>query len=69
MSSRSPIVSLVKPGEGGASIDRGSVHATHAELLRELGRPREARQRDERALALTANPAQQALLTQRLTWN
>ncbi|GAA0988771.1 hypothetical protein GCM10009555_071120 [Acrocarpospora macrocephala] len=44
-------------------------HATHAELLRELGRPQEARRRDERALALTANPAQQALLTQRLTWN
>ncbi|NUR89985.1 MAG: sigma-70 family RNA polymerase sigma factor [Nonomuraea sp.] len=43
-------------------------HATRAELLRDLGRRGEARQADERALALTANPAQQALLAERLTW-
>jgi RNA polymerase sigma-70 factor (ECF subfamily) len=44
------------------------LHATHAELLRALGRPQEARQADERALKLTANPAQQALLEERLSW-
>ncbi|MGX7672304.1 hypothetical protein [Plantactinospora sp. DSM 117369] len=43
-------------------------HATRAELLRDLGRPDEARAADERALALTANPAEQSLLRQRLTW-
>jgi predicted RNA polymerase sigma factor len=41
-------------------------HATKAELLRELGRPEQAWDADRRALELTANPAQQALLEQRL---
>ncbi|WP_198680662.1 hypothetical protein [Lentzea terrae] len=41
-------------------------HATRAELLRDLGRDDEARQADQRALELTANPAEQALLEQRL---
>jgi predicted RNA polymerase sigma factor len=31
-------------------------HATCAELLRELGRPEQARAADQRALELTANP-------------
>ena len=44
------------------------LYATHAKLLRALGRPQEARQADERALELTANPAQQALLEERLSW-
>ncbi|MBF8189057.1 sigma-70 family RNA polymerase sigma factor [Nonomuraea sp. K274] len=43
-------------------------HATRAELLRDLGRREEARRADERALELTANPAQQALLHERLNW-
>ncbi|TDD81096.1 RNA polymerase sigma factor [Actinomadura darangshiensis] len=43
-------------------------HATRAELLRDLGRHREAHTADSRALALTDNPAQQALLTERLSW-
>jgi RNA polymerase sigma-70 factor (ECF subfamily) len=43
-------------------------HATRAELLRDLGRQREAHTADRRALALTGNPAQQALLSDRLTW-
>ncbi|NRQ30416.1 RNA polymerase sigma factor [Nonomuraea sp. NN258] len=43
-------------------------HATRAELLRDLGRGREAGQADARALELTVNPAQQALLEERLTW-
>ncbi|MEU8342075.1 DUF6596 domain-containing protein [Spirillospora sp. NPDC048832] len=44
-------------------------HATRAELLRGLGRDGDARAADRRALALTANPAQQALLADRLTWS
>lgn len=43
-------------------------HATRAELLRAVGRPGEARAADERALTLTANPAEQSLLRQRLNW-
>ncbi|GHF51368.1 RNA polymerase sigma-70 factor (ECF subfamily) [Amycolatopsis bartoniae] len=43
-------------------------HATRAELLRELGRHGEARDANLRALALTANPAEQDVLTQRLQW-
>jgi RNA polymerase sigma-70 factor (ECF subfamily) len=43
-------------------------HATRAELLRDLGRQREAHTADRRALALTSNPAQQALITDRLAW-
>ena len=43
-------------------------HATRAELLRELGRPNEARTNDQRALELTANPAEQAMLRRRLNW-
>jgi RNA polymerase sigma factor (sigma-70 family) len=43
-------------------------HATRAELLRELGHPDQARAADRLALTLTANPAEQAVLQQRLTW-
>ena len=43
-------------------------HATRAELLRELGQPGQARAADRRALDLTANPAEQAVLQQRLAW-
>jgi RNA polymerase sigma factor (sigma-70 family) len=43
-------------------------HATRAELLRDLGRAAEARGADERALELTANPAEKSLLRQRLNW-
>ncbi|HZX07268.1 RNA polymerase sigma factor, partial [Kribbella sp.] len=41
-------------------------HATRAQFLRELGRPAEARAADERAAALTTNPAQLDLLHERL---
>ncbi|WP_283136111.1 RNA polymerase sigma factor [Rhizohabitans arisaemae] len=44
-------------------------HATRAELLRELGHATQARECDRLALALTANPAQQALLERRLNWD
>jgi RNA polymerase sigma factor (sigma-70 family) len=43
-------------------------HATRAELLRALGDPDQARTADRRALELTANPAEQALLQQRIHW-
>ncbi|MQA06784.1 MAG: sigma-70 family RNA polymerase sigma factor [Streptosporangiales bacterium] len=43
-------------------------HATRAELLRQLGRSDEARAADRRALELTANPAEQALLQERIDW-
>jgi RNA polymerase sigma factor (sigma-70 family) len=42
-------------------------HASRAELLRELGRPGQASAADRRALELTANPAERAVLEQRLT--
>ena len=41
-------------------------HATRAELLRALGQPYQARAADQRALELTTNPAEQALLRRRL---
>jgi RNA polymerase sigma factor (sigma-70 family) len=43
-------------------------HAARAELLRDLGRADEARAADQRALTLTANPAERSLLRQRLNW-
>ena len=42
-------------------------HATRAQLLRELGHAAEARRAYEQALSLTGNPAERALLEQRLT--
>ena len=42
-------------------------HLYRAELLRELGHPGQARAADRRALELTANPAEQAVLQQCLT--
>ena len=41
-------------------------HATRGVLLRQLGRPDEARDADRRALSLTENPAERALLTERI---
>lgn len=43
-------------------------HATRADLLRELAQPDQARAADLRALELTANPAEQALLRERISW-
>lgn len=42
-------------------------HATRGELLRDLGRRQEADQAVRRALALTTNPAERALLQRRLS--
>ena len=41
-------------------------HSTRAALLRDLGRAEEARTADQRALALTGNPAERALLLDRI---
>ncbi|HEV2249534.1 MAG TPA: sigma-70 family RNA polymerase sigma factor [Candidatus Limnocylindria bacterium] len=41
-------------------------HATRAALLRDLGRAADARAADRRALALTDNPAERALLSERI---
>lgn len=41
-------------------------HATRAHLLRELGRSKEARAAEQRALSLTRNPAERSLLRSRL---
>ena len=43
-------------------------HATRAELLRALGQQDRARVADRRALDLTDNPAERALLHRRITW-
>jgi RNA polymerase sigma factor (sigma-70 family) len=45
------------------------LHATRAELLRDLGRVDEARAEDQRALELTDNRAERSLLRQRLNWS
>ena len=51
-----------------AVLDRYHLfHATRAELLRAIGRTAEAREADLRAIALTANPAERALLQDRLS--
>jgi RNA polymerase sigma factor (sigma-70 family) len=50
----------------GALDDYHLFHATRADLLRELGNPDLARAADRRALALTANSAEKALLQQRI---
>jgi RNA polymerase sigma factor (sigma-70 family) len=41
-------------------------HAARAELLRELGHPQQARLANQRALELATNPAQRAILQQRI---
>ncbi|MBV9168497.1 MAG: RNA polymerase sigma factor [Chloroflexi bacterium] len=49
------------------SLDRYRLyHSTRGELLRDLGRPAEARLADARAFELTSNVAERALLEQRL---
>jgi RNA polymerase sigma factor (sigma-70 family) len=54
---------------GGALDCHHLYHATRADLLRSLGRPDDARSADRRALELTANPAEQALLRHRIDWS
>jgi RNA polymerase sigma factor (sigma-70 family) len=53
----------------GEALDRYPLyHATVGQILRALGRLDQAQAADKRALELTVNPAQQALLQERLTW-
>ena len=62
-----PAAALAETDALAPALDRYHLfHATRAELLRALGRADEARAADLRAIALTANPAEQALLRARL---
>jgi predicted RNA polymerase sigma factor len=64
-----PQAALIELDALTSTLDRYHLfHATRAELLRALGDPHQARDADRRALALTTNPAEQALLRQRIDW-
>jgi RNA polymerase sigma factor (sigma-70 family) len=64
-----PGVAMAELDTLAGALDRYHLyHATRAELLRELGHPDRARAADRLALELTANPAEQAVLQQRITW-
>lgn len=64
---RGPAAALAELDAMAAGLQHYSLfHATRAQLLRDLGRPAEARAADERAAELTANPAQLGLLKERL---
>jgi RNA polymerase sigma-70 factor (ECF subfamily) len=54
------------PDVSGSLDDYYLLHATRADLLRRLGRAEQAQAAYERALGLTANPAEQAFLRRRL---
>jgi RNA polymerase sigma-70 factor (ECF subfamily) len=63
-----PEAALRELGPLAEDLDRYHLyHATRAELLRDLGRTGEAREADRRALDLTENPAERALLEKRLS--
>jgi len=62
-----PAAALAEADAVAAELDTYHLlHATRAELLRDLDRAEEARQEDEAALKLTQNPAERELLRQRL---
>jgi len=62
-----PAAALAEVDALGADLARYHLfHATRASLLRRTGRDVEARRADTEALALTANPAERAVLRQRL---
>ena len=64
-----PQVALAELDQLAGDLDHYHLfHATRAELLRALGHPYAARTADQRALGLTRNPAERALLHQRITW-
>jgi RNA polymerase sigma factor (sigma-70 family) len=64
-----PAVALAELDQLADALDHYHLfHATRAELLRALGHPYQARTADQRALELTANPAERALLHQRIIW-
>jgi len=65
-----PAAALEEVEQLAATLDRYHLfHATRAELLREFGRFDEAAAADARALQLTDNPAEQALLRRRISEN
>ena len=62
-----PAAALTAVDALASALDRYHLfHATRAELLRALGRSSDAREADLRAIALTANPAERALILERL---
>ncbi len=62
-----PARALADIDELSAELDRYHLfHATRAAFLRDLGRAGEARDADRRALELTENPAERALLQERI---
>jgi RNA polymerase sigma-70 factor (ECF subfamily) len=62
-----PARALAEVDEMADELDRYHLyHATRAALLRELGHADDARESDRRALALTENPAERALLMERI---
>jgi RNA polymerase sigma factor (sigma-70 family) len=62
-----PAVALAEVDELASELEQYHLfHATRGELLRALGRPDDARAADERALELTDNPGERALLERRL---
>lgn len=65
-----PEAALAELDELSGALDNYHLyHATRAELLRALGHPYQARAADQRALDLTANPAEQAFLRRRIAWS
>ena len=65
-----PAAALAEVDALGAELDGYHLlHATRAELLRDLGDTDAARAADERALARTVNPAEWSLLRRRLAWD
>jgi RNA polymerase sigma-70 factor (ECF subfamily) len=63
-----PLAAMAELDTLASELDRYHLyHATLADLWRALGRPEEARAADRRALELTANPAEQAVLQQRIS--
>ncbi|HEX5995431.1 MAG TPA: RNA polymerase sigma factor [Jiangellales bacterium] len=64
-----PAAAMSELDELSEALDRYHLfHAARADLLRDLGHPEQAREADKRALELTANPAEQAMLRRRLDW-
>jgi RNA polymerase sigma factor (sigma-70 family) len=64
-----PVVALATVDALAGELDGYHLfHATRGHLLRDLGDADAARAADERALALTANPAERSLLRRRLSW-
>jgi RNA polymerase sigma-70 factor (ECF subfamily) len=60
---------LLEPLLGESSLERYQpLHAAHAELLRRAGRPDQAAEAYERAIALSGNEVERAELERRLAW-